>query len=142
MNKVFLFGADRPVNLKRRKAVKQLIVSLFKQETRNLKRVSYIFCSDKYLLPINIEFLNHSTLTDVITFSFSRANEPVEAEVYLSADRIKENAKSFNSAYQNELLRVMIHGALHLCGYSDKTSAAKATMREKENYYITKLSST
>jgi rRNA maturation RNase YbeY len=142
MSKVFLFSADRQVDLKRRQAAKELIVSLFKHERYKLKRVNYIFCSDEYLLPVNIEFMKHFTLTDVITFSFSREAEPVEGEVYLSVDRIKENAKSFNSTYQNELLRVMIHGALHLCGYTDKTKAAKARMREKENYYITKLSST
>lgn len=142
MDKVFIYSADKLVNLKNRKAFKKLIISLFQEERFKLQCLNYIFCSDEYLLTVNIKFLNHSTLTDVITFPFSNPNEPIYGEVYLSVDRIKENAKLFNDKYQNELVRVMIHGALHLCGYTDKTKANKVQMRAKENYYITKLSST
>jgi rRNA maturation RNase YbeY len=94
------------------------------------------------LLHINKEFLNHSTLTDVITFSLSEPSKPIQGEVYLSVDRIRENAKSFSVRYQNELLRVMIHGALHLCGYADKTKKAQTQMRAREDYYLKKISFT
>ncbi len=142
MNKVFLHSADRPVNLESRREVKQLIRSLFHEEDYKLECINYIFCSDEYLLPVNIKFLKHSTLTDVITFTFSNPGEPVYGEVYLSVDRIKENAKSFHNSYQNELLRVMIHGALHLCGYTDKTNEAQKQMRKREDHYLKKISFT
>ncbi len=136
MNKVFIYSADKSVNLKNRQAVKQLIVSLFQNENCDLDRINYIFCSDEYLLRINKEFLNHSTLTDVITFSLSTTKKPVHGEVYLSIERIMENAKSFKVTYQNELLRVMIHGALHLCGYTDKSKASRSHMKKREDYYL------
>ena len=136
MNNIFLYGADKAADIKHKKAVKQLISDLFAAEETQLDRLSYIFCSDEYLLKINRQFLNHSTLTDVITFPFSGKGKPVYGEVYLSVERIKENAKTFQVEYQNELLRVMIHGALHLCGYNDKTKASKLQMTEKENHYL------
>lgn len=136
MNKIYIYGADKVADLKNRKAVKKLIVLLFENENTALERVNYIFCSDEYLLNINKQFLNHNTLTDVITFLVSTKGKPVYGEIYLSVERIKENAKTYNVEYQNELLRVMIHGALHLCGYTDKTKTAKAQMNEKENYYL------
>lgn len=142
MDKVFIYGADKPVNLKKRQVVKQLIVFLFQGENCDLDQISYIFCSDEYLLRINKEFLNHYTLTDVITFSLSEPKEPVHGEVYLSVERIMENAKSFKVTYQNELLRVMIHGALHLCGYTDKTKVTRAHMKEREDYYLKEISFT
>jgi len=78
-------------------------------------------------------------LTDVITFPLSEVDAPVIAEIYISIDRIKENAKKFNTQYQTELLRVMIHGALHLCGYGDKKASEKSKMRKQENYYLEKF---
>ena len=136
MNNIYLYGADKAADLKQKKAVKQLIQDLFSRENTRLERLNYIFCSDEYLLKMNKQFLNHSTLTDVITFPFSEDGKPVHGEVYLSVERIKENAKTFGVEYQNELLRVMIHGALHLCGYTDKTKALKLVMTEKENHYL------
>lgn len=136
MNNIYLYGADKAADVKQKKAVKQLISNLFSQENTELERVNYIFCSDEYLLKINKQFLDHSTLTDVITFPFSAKGKPVYGEVYLSVERIKDNAKTFKVEYQNELLRVMIHGALHLCGYTDKTKASKLEMTEKENHYL------
>ena len=95
MERVFIYSADKLVNLTNRRAVKQVIAFLFQNENCDLERINYIFCSDKYLLRINKEFLNHSTLTDVITFSFSATKKPLHGEVYLSMERIMENAKSF-----------------------------------------------
>lgn len=136
MNKIYLHSADKAANIKHKALVKTLIVGLFKEEGAALEQLSYIFCSDAYLLQINQQFLNHDTLTDVITFPLSEVGDPVYGEVYLSTDRIEENAKTFHVEYQNELLRVMIHGALHLCGYTDKTKAQQSQMREKEDYYL------
>jgi rRNA maturation RNase YbeY len=85
---------------------------------------------------MNQQYLKHSTLTDVITFPFSTKDEPVSAEIYISIERIRENAKTYGIQYQNELLRVMIHGALHLCGYDDKKKSLQLQMRAKEDYYL------
>jgi probable rRNA maturation factor len=136
MSKVFFYSADKAADIKNRNLIKELIKFLFENEGIQLRRVNYIFCSDKYLLKMNKEFLDHDTLTDVITFSLLKKNEPVYGEVYLSAERIKENAKRFATQYQNELLRVIIHGALHLCGYLDKSKILKEQMRNKEDFYL------
>lgn len=139
MNKIYIYGADKLAIVENRKAVKELLLSLFSEEDTELDKINYIFCSDEYLHDINLKYLDHDTLTDVITFPLSEKGKPVYGEVYLSTDRIKENAKSFKVKYQNELLRVMIHGALHLCGYTDKTKASKMQMREREDYYLNKF---
>ena len=139
MDKVFFFSTDKAVNAKSRSSIKNLIVMLFKDEKTSLNRIDYVFCSDEYLLKINQQFLHHETYTDIITFPLSEDNEPIYGEVYMSVDRIKENAKAFKIPYQNELLRVMIHGALHLCGHTDHTKIEKQNMRSKENYYLNKF---
>jgi rRNA maturation RNase YbeY len=139
MKKVYFLNADKPVNAKNRPSIKKLIIHLFGQEKVSLNRMDFIFCSEDYLLKINQQFLSHETYTDVITFPLSNPNEPVYGEVYMSVDRIKENAKAFKVPYQNELLRVMIHGALHLCGYTDNTDAEKQKMHSKEDHYLNKF---
>ena len=96
------------------------------------REVHYIFCSDKYLLDINKRFLNHSTLTDIITFRLSENGSPVEAEIYISTERVAENAQKFKSSIDAELHRVIIHGILHLVGFKDKNPAEKARMRKTE----------
>ena len=101
-----------------------------------LTRASFIFCSDDYLLQINRSFLQHDYYTDIITFPLSVKDEPIVAEVYISLDRIKQNAIQHNVNLFDETLRVLFHGALHLCGYSDKTKKQQLIMRAKENYYI------
>jgi len=136
MNKIYLYGADKSANVESKKAVKDLIVSLFRQENTELDKIVFVFCSDEYLLEMNKQYLDHDTLTDIITFPLSEEGKPVYGEVYISVDRIKENAKIFKASYQNELLRVMIHGALHLCGYTDKTKKSKLQMSERENFYL------
>lgn len=138
MNKVFFYEADITVKIKHKAAIKQLIEFLFNTEAVPVKRINYIFCSDSYLLAINKKFLKHNTFTDVITFSLSKVNEPVFGEVYISLETVNENAKTYKTQYENELLRVMIHGALHLCNYSDKDELLKAKMRKRENFYLSK----
>jgi probable rRNA maturation factor len=136
MGKIFFFKADKADGVKDKKSFKEVLIFLFEKENVGLKRLNYIFCSDKYLVKINNQYLKHNTLTDVITFPFSEKGEPVSAEIYISVERIKENAKTYGIQYQNELLRVMIHGALHLCGYNDKKKSLQLQMRGKEDYYL------
>ncbi|MBO3096766.1 rRNA maturation RNase YbeY [Gelidibacter pelagius] len=100
--------------------------------------INYIFCDDAYLLDINIEFLEHDTLTDIISFDYT-LGKLISGDIYISIERVKENAKDFDVTFDNELSRVMIHGILHYCGYKDKTEADQSEMRSKENYYISKL---
>jgi len=117
-----------------RKTVNWIIESA-RREKRSVLEVNYIFCSDRYLLRLNNEFLSHDTLTDIISFDYTVGKE-ISGEIYISLDRVKENALKFNSGFQDELLRVMIHGVLHLSGYSDKKPKEAARMRKKEEAYL------
>ena len=106
-----------------------------KNENKIPGEISYIFCSDQYLHELNVEHLNHNTLTDIITFDYCEKNR-VNGDLFISIDRVKDNAKSFNSSIENELHRVMIHGILHLCGYKDKTAEDQNVMSAKEDFYL------
>lgn len=105
---------------------------------KHLKKLSsvqltYIFCSDEYLLQMNQQFLKHNTFTDIITFDLSENKNDLVGEIYISIDRVTENAEKFGTTYTNELHRVIFHGALHLCGFKDKTEADQQAMRRNEN---------
>ena len=108
------------------------IKKIIEQEDCTLLLLNFIFCSDKYLHSINLEYLNHDTYTDIITFPFKSPPE-IEGDIFISLDRIKENATSYGISFQDELFRVIIHGVLHLCGYKDKTEAEQKIMRTKED---------
>ena len=136
MQKISFYSADRKIPLRNRTAVRQFLSSLFLKENIEVDHIDYIICSDEYLLKINEAYLNHSYYTDIITFCLSSPGAPVLAELYLSTDRIKENAKAYSVTYHSELLRVIIHGALHLCGYQDLTASQKKEMRKRENLYL------
>lgn len=123
-------------SFKNRLALKRFLVRLFKMEKQSLSSLNYIFCSDAYLLKINREYLKHDFLTDIITFPISTPGDPVEADIYISIDRVKENAANFKTTAQEELRRVIFHGALHLCGYNDKNSRQIKIMRQKEDDYL------
>jgi len=101
--------------------------------------INYVFCEDDYLLKLNIEFLNHDTLTDIISFDDS-IGKILQGDIFISIDRVKENANNFNVSFKEELNRVIVHGVLHYCGYKDKTKEDARLMREKENFYIKQLS--
>ncbi len=98
--------------------------------------IAFVFCNDEALLEKNIQFLQHNTLTDIITFDLSEKKTALVAEIYISVDRLRENAQRFGVHYQTELHRVIFHGVLHLCGYKDKSKADKALMTEMENHCI------
>ncbi len=125
-----------------KKALKSFILALFEREKVTLNSLTYIFCSDQFLKGINKKFLQHNYYTDILTFVLSEKNEPIISDIYVSIPRVRENANDFASTYSQELHRVIIHGALHLCGYSDQTEKEKRRMRKKENEYLNLLGST
>lgn len=104
-------------------------------EEYQVARLDYIFCSDAYLLELNAKHLNHDTFTDIITFDYSEGKQ-VGGDIFISVERVVENAELFGVTFENELLRVMAHGLLHLFGYNDKTEGDKLSMRDKENEKI------
>jgi rRNA maturation RNase YbeY len=136
MQKVNFQKADSALTLPAKTELKAFIENLFKKEKTPLATINYIFCSDKYLLSINQQFLNHDYFTDIITFGLHDRGTPVVAEVYISVDRVKDNAKIHRLTFTNEMLRVLFHGALHLCGYKDKSKADILMMRAKEEVYL------
>ena len=111
------------------------IQAVIEAESCHLQQLNYIFCSDPALLKVNIEYLNHDTFTDIITFPYA-APPTIEGDIFISIDRVKENAAQFDQSFERELRRVMIHGVLHLCGYGDKSEEEQKTMRAKENAAI------
>ena len=108
--------------------------AVIEAEEKDIDRILYIFCSDDELLTINRQYLNHDDLTDIITFPYKY--DPIEAEIYISIDRVKENAVSFHVPFEEELSRVLVHGILHMCGYDDHSELDKVKMRELENKFI------
>ena len=131
----FNYADINSITLTKKKEVKLLIANIFKQEGKELQYIDYIFCSDEYLLNINRSFLHHDYYTDIITFDLSE-NKGIIGEVYISADRVKDNAITLQSTFFQEMLRVIFHGALHLCGYKDKKKSEITLMRQKEDYYL------
>lgn len=108
------------------------VIIMFLPETKNIE-INYIFCTDEYLLQINQDFLQHDTYTDIITFDLSVKQNVLNAEIYISIDRVSENAGKFNIPYTQELHRVIFHGVLHLCGFKDKNIQDKEKMRKMED---------
>lgn len=133
--KVHFYFEQKGFNLENRNQLKRFIESIFAKEKKRLSHINYIFCSDKRLLEINRQFLNHDFYTDIITFDLSEGRS-TEAEIYISIDRVRENAKNLGYSFKSELHRVIFHGALHLCGYGDKTKKEKEKMRKKEDLYL------
>ena len=136
-SKVRFFFEEKNFSLENRAQLKTFIESLFKKEKKKFSSINYIFCSDKRLLELNRQFLNHDFYTDIITFDLSELDS-TPAEIYISIDRVRDNAKSLNTSFKSELHRVVFHGALHLCGYKDKTRAEQRQMRQKEEFYLFK----
>jgi rRNA maturation RNase YbeY len=115
--------------------ISQWLIDIIQNEGKTLNQLSYIFCSDEFLLDLNIKHLNHDTLTDILTFPLSEIG-PINAEIYISTDRIIDNASIFGKSTIGELHRVIVHGLLHLCGYDDHSASDITVMREKEDYYL------
>lgn len=136
MNRITFRYADRKLNIAHKTATRTFVETLFRKEKKKLAVINYVFCSDKYLLEINRSFLHHDYYTDIITFGLSAPDEPVEAEIYISIDRVKDNARQLGISFREEMLRVIFHGALHLCGYRDKKKGEIEMMRKKEDHYL------
>ena len=111
---------------------------MIKEEGKQTGKLVYVFCKDNYLLEKNIQFLNHNTLTDVITFDYCEG-QIINGDILISTERVNENSNIYKVNYLTELHRVMVHGLLHLLGYNDKNEKDTKTMREKENYYLNKF---
>ncbi len=120
-----------------RTRLKEFLKKMTKTEGRLIASVDFIFCSDEYLLSINQTFLKHDDYTDIITFNLTPKGESsITSEIYISTERVKENAKLYSPSYKRELHRVIFHGVLHLCGYKDKNPAQQTIMRKKEEEYL------
>ena len=117
--------------------ISKWITNTILEENCKVGDIDYIFCSDDYLHKLNLDFLNHDTLTDIISFDYSVGKE-LHGEIYISIDRVRENASEFKVSFEDELARVIIHGVLHYCGYKDKSVDDEKLMRSKENYYLGK----
>jgi rRNA maturation RNase YbeY len=128
--------ADKNTTLTNRLALKAFIERGLKKEGIAIDTLQYIFCSDKFLLNINKSFLNHDYFTDIISFDLSETGGTLIGEIYISIDRVKDNAKTHKTSYTEELLRVIFHGALHFCGYKDKKPSDAKEMRAQENKWL------
>ncbi|WP_337040956.1 rRNA maturation RNase YbeY [Emticicia sp. 17c] len=127
---------DVAFKLQQKQKIKNWLKQVIEQEGYVLSELNYIFCSDDYLLQVNIEYLDHDYLTDIITFDNSEEDKLIEGDIFISIDRVKDNAKQFEVSTDYELKRVLVHGVLHLCGYLDKTEQEEQLMRSKENFYL------
>jgi len=136
MASVQFFFHNKAPFLRERRKLRRFIEQIFKKEKTELTSLVYVFCSDEYLLKINREFLKHDFYTDIITFNLAQSADIIEGEIYISYDRVKENAKSEKVSVKEELHRVVFHGALHLCGFQDKKRKDKIIMRSRENKYL------
>jgi len=138
MPKTILFFNEAPIKyrLQHKTKIRHWLNSVTQQEKHSIIQLNYIFCADEYLLQLNQQYLEHHTYTDIITFDNSEKKGFIESDIFISIDRVKENAANFKVRFIHELYRVMVHGVLHLCGYVDKTKAEKEVMRSKEDFYL------
>lgn len=134
--KVQFFYQEVRFRFLNRNTLKLFIENLFRVEKKKLQHLNIIFCTDEALLAVNREFLNHDYYTDIITFPLSSEGQPLEAELYISVDRVKDNAKKQEIRFSTELHRVIFHGCLHLTGYNDKSSQQIKKIREREDHYL------
>ena len=134
----FIFE-DVSFTLHSRALLKQWIRNCASTESKSVEELNIVFCSDKFLLEVNRKFLSRDYLTDIITFQYSASKDPISGEIFISYERVKENAKEFHVTRLAELYRVMAHGVAHLLGYSDKTKKQKHSMKAKEDYFLTLL---
>lgn len=117
-------------------AIRNWIAQSVKSEGKSINELSFVFCTDAFLHTLNVQYLQHDTYTDIITFDYSNSSTAISGELYISLDRICDNALKFDVSAEDELHRVMIHGVLHLCGFSDKSYSKKKIMSNKEDFYL------
>lgn len=132
------FFFEKKIALSNRIYLKGYLSSILKREKRKLEYVNFIFTSDRHVLEVNRKYLQHDYYTDIITFELSSPGQPIQSDIYISVDRVRDNAKKNNVSIRQELHRVLFHGVLHLCGYKDKNKKDIAVMRKKERQYLEK----
>ena len=130
------FSEETDFKPKKVKALRNWLLKSIEAEKYSLEELNFIYCSDEYLLKINKEYLNHDTYTDTVTFDNSEIKGKILGDIFISIDRVRENAKTFSTTTEDELHRVMIHSTLHLLGYKDKSTKDKTEMTAKENEYL------
>jgi rRNA maturation RNase YbeY len=129
------FNYETDFNFDNEEKLSNWISSVIRSEGFNEGEINYIYCDDEYLLKLNLEFLKHNTLTDIISFDYTIGNT-IHGDIYISIERVLDNANEFNVEFLDELSRVMVHGVLHYCGYKDKYAKDKQLMKSKENHYL------
>ncbi len=138
---ISFFVEDVTFNLSQKQKVRDWVNRTVREEGfKRISELNFIFCSDSYLLEINRQYLHHDTYTDIVTFDSSEEENVIAGDVFISIERVRENAQKFKVSEKEELHRVIIHGVLHLCGYLDKKSEDKTLMTRKENEYLQKRS--
>lgn len=133
---IYFFEEDISFKLERPRKTTTWLKSVIEDQNKHLDTINYIFCSDEYLLTVNQTYLKHNTYTDIITFNNSEDPAVISGDIFISIDRVKDNARQLAVSFDSELHRVLVHGILHLVGYNDKTPRQKVTMRNKENAYL------
>ncbi|GGG20799.1 endoribonuclease YbeY [Dokdonia pacifica] len=131
------FNTVNDFELENAEHISKWLQHVIQDENKQLGELNYIFCDDEYLHKMNVQFLDHDTLTDVISFDYTQGII-ISGDVYISTERVVENSKDFEVSFNDELHRVMVHGLLHYCGYKDKSEDDQVLMRAKENYYLEK----
>ena len=139
MSNIHFFNEGIEFSLDHPTKVYNWISKIVKEHSYELLEINYIFCSDEYLHQINVDYLNHDTYTDIITFDNSEEADKLESDIFISIDRVKDNSKEYSKSFNRELYRVMIHGVLHLLGFHDHTDEEKKEMREKEEACLSLL---
>jgi rRNA maturation RNase YbeY len=138
MAQISFFEEQVQFHLTNQIQIRKWIKHIVKQESnKKIDKIDIIFCTDEYLYTLNKSYLHHDTLTDILTFNYSGDPDILDAEIYISIDRVRENCKTYKVNFSIELHRVLIHGILHLVGFNDKTKYQRQIMREKENEYLT-----
>ncbi|GAB1856460.1 rRNA maturation RNase YbeY [Flavobacteriaceae bacterium MHTCC 0001] len=132
------FNYETNFKLTSEDSITKWVVDTIYKEAHKLEEINYIFCDDAYLHKLNVEFLKHDTLTDIISFDYS-IGKKIQGDIFISLERVKDNANSYNVSFDDELNRVIIHGVLHYCGYKDKTEDEAKIMRSKEDFYLERL---
>lgn len=122
--------------LKNKKLVRSWILNCIEQESGSFDSLNFIFCKDEYLHQLNMSYLGHDTFTDILTFNNADKGDDISGDIFISTDRVRENAEKFQTTFLNELHRVMIHGVLHLLGYHDSSEKQRKVMRRKEDYCL------
>lgn len=133
------FNYETDFSLENEEQISKWISSVILSESCKEDEINYVFCDDEYLHKLNVEFLDHDTLTDIISFDYS-IGKTIQGDVFISLERVADNAKDFSVSFEAELHRVIVHGVLHYCGYKDKTDQDAKEMRAKENHYLAQLS--